>query len=105
MLWPYQPNRLVIMARRLFGFMTVMALFAILFGLSLWLGFNDGGGWLIVKLLLVLGLIGYHLMCRVLLQRLIRGAPVPSPLALRLFNEAPLFLVVPIVFLAVLKPF
>jgi len=98
-------RRLVIMARRLFGFMTVMALFAILFGLSLWLGFNDGGGWLIVKLLLVLGLIGYHLMCRVLLQRLIRGAPVPSPLALRLFNEAPLFLVVPIVFLAVLKPF
>jgi putative membrane protein len=98
-------RRLVIMARRLFGFMTLMALFAILFGLGLWLGFNDGGGWLIVKLLLVVGLIGYHLMCRVLLKRLMSGAPVPSPLALQLFNEAPLFLVVPIVFLAVLKPF
>ena len=98
-------RRLVIMARRLYGFMTLMALFAILFGLGLWLGFNDGGGWLQVKLLLVAGLIGYHVMCRVLLRRIISGGPVPTPLALRLFNEAPLFLVVPIVFLAVLKPF
>jgi putative membrane protein len=98
-------RRLVIMARRLFGFMTIMALLAIAFGLGLWLGFDDGGRWLMVKLLLVVLLIGYHLMCRALLGRIISGAPVPSPLTLRLFNEAPLFLVVPIIFLAVLKPF
>ncbi len=57
-------RRLVIMAGRLFGFMTVMALFAVGFGLTLWLGFHDSGRWLMVKLLFVLGLIGYHLACR-----------------------------------------
>jgi putative membrane protein len=98
-------RRLVIMARRLFGFMTVMALLAVAFGLTLWLGFHDSGRWLMLKLLFVLGLIGYHLACRVLLGRLTRGSPMPGPLALRLFNEGALLLVVPIVLLAVVKPF
>ena len=98
-------RRLVIMARRLFGFMSMMALLAIAFGLALWLGFDDDGRWLLIKLVLVAGLIGYHFMCRALLRRVISGGPFPSPLTLRLFNEAPLFLVVPIIFLAVLKPF
>ena len=33
------------------------------------------------------------------------AAPLPEPLALRLFNEAALLLVVPIILLAVVKPF
>lgn len=98
-------RRLVIMARRLFGFMTVMALFALAFGLTLWLGFHDNGRWLMVKLLFVLGLIGYHLVCRSLLGRLKRGEPMPSALRLRLLNEGALLLVVPIILLAVVKPF
>ena len=48
-------RRLVIMARRLFGFMSVMAVFALLFGLWLWLGFHDTGRWLMIKLVFVLG--------------------------------------------------
>jgi putative membrane protein len=98
-------RRLVIMGRRLFGFMTIMGLIALLFGLWLWLGFHDGGLWLMVKLMLVLGLIGYHLACRSLLGRMRRGAAMPSSLALRLFNEGSLLLVVPIILLAVVKPF
>jgi protoporphyrinogen IX oxidase len=98
-------RRLVVMARRLFMFMTIMAVFALLFGLWLWLGYHDSGRWLMLKLVFVLGLIGYHLACRVLLGRLQRSAPMPSGLALRLFNEAALLLVVPIILLAVLKPF
>jgi putative membrane protein len=98
-------RRLVIMARRLFGFMTLMALFALAFGLTLWLGFHDSGRWLMVKLLFVLGLIGYHLACRSLVGRLKRGEPMPSPGRLRLFNEGALLLVVPIILLAVVKPF
>src|SRR6185437_13614500 len=43
-------RRLVVMARRLFGFMTLMAVFALAFGLVLWLGFHDSGRWLMVKL-------------------------------------------------------
>jgi protoporphyrinogen IX oxidase len=98
-------RRLVVMARRLFTFMTIMAVFALLFGLWLWLGFDDSGRWLMLKLVFVLGLIGYHLACRVLLGRMQRSAPMPSGLALRLFNEAALLLVVPIILLAVVKPF
>jgi len=98
-------RRLVVMARRLFTFMTIMAAFALLFGLWLWLGYQDSGRWLMLKLVFVLGLIGYHLACRVLLGRLQRSAPMPSGVALRLFNEAALLLVVPIILLAVVKPF
>ena len=98
-------RRLVVMARKLYGFMTIMAVVALGLGLWLWLGFHDTGTWLMVKLVFVVGLIGYHLACRVLLGRLQRGAPMPSPLALRLFNEATLLLVLPIIVLAVVKPF
>jgi putative membrane protein len=97
-------RRLVIMAGKLFGFMTIMALIAIAFGLWLWLGYHDSGLWLMVKLLFVLALIGYHLACRVMLGRLRRGDAMPGGLALRMFNEAALLLVVPIILLAVVKP-
>jgi protoporphyrinogen IX oxidase len=98
-------RRLVVMARKLFVFMSVMAVFALLFGLWLWLGFHDSGRWLMLKLVFVLGLVAYHFACRLLLRRVQRAAPLPSAFALRLFNEAALLLVVPIVLLAVVKPF
>ena len=97
-------RRLVIMGTRLFAFMTIMGSLALALGLWLWLGFNDGGLWLMIKLLFVLGLISYHVACRVLLGRMRRGAPMPTSLTLRLFNEAALLLVVPIILLAVVKP-
>jgi putative membrane protein len=98
-------RRLVIMGARLFGFMTIMGTLALILGLWLWLGYNDGGLWLMIKLLFVLGLVGYHVACRVLLGRMRRGSPMPTGLRLRLFNEAALLLVVPIILLAVVKPF
>ncbi|HEY1724735.1 MAG TPA: CopD family protein [Steroidobacteraceae bacterium] len=98
-------RRLVVMARRLSTFMSIMAIAALALGLWLWLGFHDGGRWLMVKLIFVLALVGYHGACQVLLRRLRSGAPMPSALALRLFNEAALLIVVPIVLLAVIKPF
>ena len=98
-------RRLVIMARRLFGFMSLMALIAILLGLWMWLGFHDDGRWLMIKMVFVLALLAYHGLCQVLLGRVKRGAPMPTPLQLRLLNEAPLLIVVPIVLLAVMKPF
>jgi putative membrane protein len=98
-------RRLVVMARRLFAFMSIMGALALLLGLWLWLGFHDGGLWLMIKLLFVLALIAYHIACRVLLGRMLHSRPMPSPAALRLFNEAPLLAVVPIIILAVVKPF
>jgi putative membrane protein len=97
-------RRLIIMARRLFGFMTMMAAVAVAAGADLWLGFGDTGRWLHWKLIFVLALIGYHLGCRILLRRMMQGAAMPGPLALRLLNEAALLLVVPIIVLAVVKP-
>jgi putative membrane protein len=98
-------RRLVVMARRLYVFMTVLAWFALTFGVWLWLGFHDSGRWLMVKLVFVVGLVCYHLACRAMVGRLQRAEPMPSSLALRLFNEAALLLVVPIILLAVVKPF
>ena len=97
-------RRLIVMGRKLYGFMTLMGALALLFGLWLWLGYGDGGRWLMWKLVFVLGLIGYHIACRSLLGRMRRGAPMPGSLALRFFNEGALLLVVPIVLLAVVKP-
>lgn len=98
-------RRLVVMARRLFGFMTIMALLAVGFGLIVWLVYHDSGRWLQIKLGFVVCLIVYHVYCRVLLGRLRRGEPLPGPLALRLFNEAALLIVLPIIIFAVVKPF
>ena len=97
-------RRLVIMATRLYGFMTLMALVAMGLGIWLWQGYGYSGLWLRVKLLLVVGLIAYHLVCRLFVQRLRANAALPSGVALRLFNESALLLVVPIVILAIIKP-
>jgi putative membrane protein len=98
-------RRLVVMAHRLFSFMTIMGILALCLGLWLWLGFGDSGRWLMLKLVFVLGLIGYHVACRALYVRMARGARMPGSLALRLFNEGALLFVVPIILLAVVKPF
>ena len=98
-------RRLVVMAGRLYGFMTLMALIAMGLGIWLWQRYDYSGFfWLRVKLALVLGLIGYHLACRLLLQRLRSGAALPSGLVLRVFNEGGLLLVVPILIMAIVKP-
>jgi putative membrane protein len=98
-------RRLAIMARRLFGFMTIMAGFALLFGLWLWLGFHDTGRWLMVKLVFVIALLAYHGACRALLMRVRTGMAMPKPWMLRVLNESALLIVIPIVLLAVMKPF
>ena len=98
-------RRLVTMAGRLYGFMTLMAVVALSLGVWLWQGYGYAGTWLQVKLALVLGLIGYHLICRVFVQRLRNNAALPSGAKLRLFNEAALLLVVPILIMAIVKPF
>ena len=98
-------RRLVIMASRLYGFMTVMAVLALSLGVWLWQGYGFSGRWLQLKLLLVMGLIGYHIVCRLFVQRLRGDATLPAPRLLRLFNEAALLLVVPILILAIVKPF
>lgn len=100
-----QVDRLEIMAGKLYGFMTIMALFTLGLGLWLWLGYGFSGGWLHAKLLFVGLLIGFHYWCRSYLQRLRAGTLEGTGLYFRLFNELPLLIFVPILILVVVKPF
>ncbi len=101
--------RLLLMARKLFRFTTLLALPALGFGLWLWLGYGigrgPGNGWMHAKLALVLVAIGYHHGCGVLLRRLAVGNDKRSHRWYRWFNELPVLLLLAIVILVVVKPF
>lgn len=98
-------RRLKIMARRLYHFMSVMAVLALGTGLWLWLGYGITGGWLHAKLAMVALLIAFHIAMRVLMKRMQADGALPGPTALRWLNEAPLVALVPILYFVIAKPF
>lgn len=102
-------ERLLLMARKLMRFTTMLAVPAIGFGLWLWLGYGIGRGpgnaWMHAKLALVLVAIGYHHGCGVLLRRFVAGQNRRSDRWYRWFNELPVVLLLLIVILVVVKPF
>jgi protoporphyrinogen IX oxidase len=102
-------TRLLLMARKLLRFTTVLAVPALVFGLWLWLGYGigrgPGNGWMHAKLALVLMTIGYHHACGRLLRKLASGQSRRSHRWFRWFNEVPVFLLLGIVILVVVKPF
>ena len=61
-------QRLLLMAGKLYRFITPIGILAVLFGLWLWFGFGFSGGWLHAKTALVVGLLGYHAYCGRLLR-------------------------------------
>ena len=75
-------------------------------GISLAISTNAWGqGWLHFKLLLVLGLSGYHGYLSAYAKKLARGERTLSGKQLRLLNEVPGIAAAVIVVLVVLKPF
>ena len=62
-------------------------------------------GWFHVKLLLVVLLSGAHGWFSVIGRQVDSGTSTVPEKRLRLFNEVPFLLMIPVVFLAVLKPF
>jgi len=102
-------ERLLLMSRRLYRFASILMLGTLLLGVWLWLGFGvwqlAGNGWLVAKLLLVVGAIGYHHACRSLLRRFEQFANRRSERWLRVFNESAVLLFTAIVVLVVVKPF
>jgi len=106
---PAGTQRLLLMARKLYRFMTMLAVPAIVFGLWLYLGYGigrgAGQGWMHAKLALVLVLIGYHHGCGVLLRKFEAGANKRSHTFYRWFNELPVLVLLAIVILVVVKPF
>ena len=99
-------ERFGVMERRLYGIMTIGAVLTLVFGLAmLWL--NQGLlllFWFRLKLLLLAGLVVYHLRCRRWIARLGRGERPESSRWLRWFNEIPVIFLLGIVGLAILKP-
>jgi protoporphyrinogen IX oxidase len=98
-------ERLLIMAGKLYKFVTPIGLLAVIFGLWLWFGYGFAGGWLHVKTALVVGLLGYHFYCGKLYRDFLAGRERHSHVWFRFFNEMPVFLLLAIVILAVVKPF
>jgi protoporphyrinogen IX oxidase len=100
-------ERLLLMARKLLRFTTLLAVPAVLLGLWLWLGYGigRGAGWMHAKLGIVLLTIGYHHACAVLLRKLQAGASTRTHRWFRWFNEVPVLFLVAAVILVVVKPF
>jgi len=97
------------MARKLYRFGSILMVPAIGLGLLLWLyygiGRGPGSGWMHLKLLLVLGVIGYHHGCRRLLRRFEQSGNRRRDPWYRWFNEISVLLFTAIVVLVVVKPF
>jgi putative membrane protein len=102
-------ERLLLMARKLLRFATLLAVPALALGLVLWLGYGvglgPGSGWMHAKLALVLLALGYHHACGRLLRRFERLGNRQSDRWYRVFNEATVLLFAAIVVLVVVKPF
>jgi protoporphyrinogen IX oxidase len=101
-------DRLVLMARKLMRFMTLLMLPAV--GLGLWLWFvywfdAQTGGWLHAKMLLVFLTLVYHHRCGVYLRQFEACANEKTHTWFRWFNEIPVVLMMIIVILVVVKPF
>ncbi|MDH4149636.1 MAG: CopD family protein [Betaproteobacteria bacterium] len=97
--------RLLLMGRKLYRFMTLLAVPALIFGLWLWLGYGISGGWMHAKLVLVILLIGYHHACGSLLRKFEQGRNSRSHVWFRWFNEIPVLILLATVILVVVKPF
>ena len=98
-------ERLLLMAGKLYRFMTPLGVLAVVFGLWLWFGYGFAGGWLHAKTALVVVLVAYHLYCGHLLKVFTRGDNLRGHVWFRFFNEVPVLIMFAVIFLAVLKPF
>lgn len=101
-------ERLLLMARKLYRFSTLLMIPALALGLVMWLHFGVGKGpgqiWLHIKLALVLGAIGYHHVCRRLLRDFEALKNRRGHKWFRIFNEVSVLLFAAITFLVVIKP-
>ena len=102
--------RLLLMARKLMRFTTLLMVPAVALGLWLWLGYGiglrgPGNGWMHAKLTLVLLVLGYHHACGRLVRKFEAGAVQRSHVWFRWFNEIPVLLLLLAVVLVVVKPF
>lgn len=101
--------RLLLMARKLMRFTTLLAVPAVVLGLWLWLGYGigrgPGNGWMHAKLAVVVLALAYHHVCGRMVLQFEAGANRRGHVWYRWFNEAPVLMLVAAVVLVVVKPF
>ena len=101
--------RLLLMARKLMRFTTLLMVPAVGLGLWLWLGvgigLGPGNGWMHAKLTIVLLALGYHHGCGRLLRKFEARTNTRGHVGFRWFNEIPVVLLTLAVILVVVKPF
>lgn len=101
-------DRFKVMERKLYrGIMTPSMIATVILGVWL-LALNPawlGQGWMHAKLTLIGLLIAYHVYCGQILVKFARDDNQRSHVFFRWFNEAPVFALIGIVVLVVVKPF
>lgn len=107
---PHGPvhERLCLMERKLYRFVTPFALLTV--GLGMWLLFANSSyyfaaGWMHLKLTLVALLIAYHVSCGRIVRAFAEGRNKRGHVYYRWFNELPVLVLFGSVILVVVKPF
>tara|TARA_Y100000768_G_C23923291_1_gene656112 strand:- start:500 stop:931 length:432 start_codon:yes stop_codon:yes gene_type:complete len=102
-------DRFKIMERRLYrGIMTPCMVLTIACGLGIF--YTVGWApyakqvWLHIKLSFIAILVVYHFMCGVYLKRFASDSNSRSAFFYRVFNEVPVFILVPVILLATIRP-
>ena len=98
-------DRLLLMSRKLYRFVTPIAYLALGSGIWLWLGYDFEGMWMNVKLALVVLLLAYHHYCGYLLEQFKQGRNTHTHVWYRFFNEIPVLILLAVVILVTVKPF
>ena len=102
-------KRLLLMARKLLRFTTLLAVPAVATGLWLYLGYGigrgPGNGWMHAKLAMVVLVMGFHHACSRMLAKFEQDRITRSHVWFRWFNEVPVILMLVVVILVVVKPF
>ena len=106
---PAATARLLEMAKKLYKFMTLLAIPALLLGFALvgvyQIGVGGQSGWLHAKIFVVFAIAGYHYSCGRILRKFEAGQNTRSHTYFRWFNEEPVVLMTIAIILVVVKPF
>lgn len=102
-------NQLMIMAQKLYQFITPWMILTLISGFWLlldyaWMAYGTMW-WLKIKIGLVFILVLYHFYCGTIIRKLSSGHDQRSHIWFRWFNEFPVFILFSVVLLAIGKPF
>ena len=101
-------ERFKIMERKLYrGIMNPSMIVALSLGVWMlvdrWSSYFHNATWMHIKLTLIVLLIGYHHMCGAFVKKFAADANTRTHRFYRVFNELPVFVMVPVVILVILK--